>query len=448
MRTWRASVVLIATAATVACGGPMPAADGTTDVAADSASDANSDAGADVGEGGPNDGSGGCESMTRTFFTWDLTTMPPPTVERMTRCRAMSDHAIVWSTDDVWPTAVSPARAAAVVRAFDIATPADPARGIYAIETSVFGTGPDVDMDPHVSIFYSNMGTFRGFSFDGFFRAIDETADDPSSNRTEMLHLDAVPNDPAGEYMLGVVAHEYVHLLAHEYGGEDVWLSETLAEAGMVLCGYLGDLRIAQSFAARPTAPLVANTAGVNYGPLFLFATYIVERYGAPFVGEIARNRARGIPTVEQALTAHSGPSFREFFGTWTVANLVDRRDSVYGYNAFDISTEASARTTVAGAPYASRANPWAADYVVIDVPGGTTMVGVSFNAAMFANVVMHAVAYDRAARAMATITAQPITSAATTFDVTVPTGATRVVLVVANAATAPADFMLTMTPR
>lgn len=421
-----------------------PDASAPTDVASEAGADASdasdaTDASEDVA---PDVQATPCEPMRRSFWTWNLRVMPPPDVELEAGCRVERPHLRVYAIDSVWGAGLNEARTAAVARAFEDATPADPTRGIYAIETGVFGEPPDVDTDPHISLLYQDMGSFRGFTFDGFFRSIDQSTTDAHSNRTEMLHLDAVRMDPTNEYMLGVVAHEFVHLLASQYGTEDVWLSETLAEAGMAMTGYLGDLRLARNFAMTARAPLVANTAGMDYGPLFLFGDYLLERFGAPAVGTIARSRARGVASVTPVLGTSS---FRDVFADWAVANLVDAPMPPYGYAAFDITTEAAATPLTAAAASSLTASPWAASYARFDATSASVRVAIESTA--FANLVVRAVTYDPDARGAAAVTAQTIDGAMSSFTVAVPSGQRRVVIVVANASTTAAPFQITVTP-
>lgn len=393
-------------------------------------------------------GDGGCEGTRRSFWTWDLTIMPPPDLEVDTGCRIETPHGALYSPDDVWPSPLGPTNGGAVMQAWEQTTPADPHRGIYTIDTSLFGDPPDVDHDPHVYLFYRRIGTFHGFTFDGYFRASDEDITDPVSNHAEMLHLNVGAQDVASEYMLGVVAHEFVHLIASQYGDEDVWLSESLAEGGMIATGYLGDVSLAQRFVHSPSSPLVTSSGGADYGPFFLFADYLSERYSLMILGEIARDMARGIPSVETALSHHGGGTFRDLFGDWTVANLIDAPHPPYGYAAFDVTTESAASTLTAGAGSTATLGAWSAGYFVIDLATGDTAADVSIMSATSANLVVHTALYDPTARGMATVATLPLSGATTTSTVTRGTAGSRLAIIVANASATPAPITLTATPH
>ncbi len=426
----------VASDAGVASDGAMVANDG----AADASSDVVDAATADVGNAG-------CDGVRRPFWTWNLRVMPPPDVQVDAECHAARSHIYLYATDAVWGMRLDQAHADSIVRAFDESAPADPARGIYAIETAIYGEPPDLDGDPHVVLLYQDMGSFHGYTFDGFFRSLDETPDDPHSNAMEMLHVDAVRMDPTNEYMLGVVAHEFVHLLAFQYGDEDVWLSEMIAEAGMAATGYLGDVRLARTFAGHPTSPLVGNTAGMDYGPLFLFGDYLVERYGTAVIGDIARNRARGVPTVEAALSSRGG-TFREVFGDWATANLVDAARPPYGYAAFDVSTEPSATTLTAGTAASGSVAAWTAGYARIDLDASATTADVTLQSSSSSSLVVRAAVYDPAARGDATVTSVALSGATTTASVPLPAGRRRLAVVVANPTSAAVPYTITVAAR
>lgn len=392
-----------------------------------------------------------CDGVRRTFLTWDLTVMPPPDLEVDAGCRGATEHAYLFSDDPVYPAPLSDARIAAVLQAWERATPADPARGIYAIDTGTFGAPPDVDGDPHVYLFYRNIGTFHSFTFDGYFRALDESPGG-SSNMLEMLHLNAGPRRPVdGEYMLGVVAHEFVHLLCSRYPAKQVWLSEMLAESGMLLSGYLGDLALAQGWINNgASAPLVGNTAGMDYGPFFLFAEYLVERYGPALLGELARDAGNSTNAFDNVLGRRSAGTFRALFADWTVANFVNSRRMPYGYtNArFDLSTETSATPLAAGAASTANLAGWAAGNYTFDLPAGAASVDLAIASARFSSLEVRAAWYAPSARADAMVSSVALSSASATVTLTPPAGATRLGLIVGNAGTTVAPLSLTATTR
>ena len=266
--------------------------------------------------------------------------MPPADVQVDATCRGESAHARVYVADSAWGSDVTEAKVSAVLAAFDQATPADPSRGIFAIDQETFGDPPDVDGEPRVLLFYVPMDDYKGYSFDGFFRD-DDQAPGATSNQSEMLHLSshgakAVDSD----YMLGVVAHELVHLITWKYDPADEgWLGETLAEVAMVRAGYLTDLPAAQSYVkATATKPLCVKSYS-DYGATFAFGTYLLDRFGAPFVKSVTQDAKDGRESVEAQLPG--GLKFGQLFGEFMVATLLDQPklgDGRFGFDSIDVS--------------------------------------------------------------------------------------------------------------
>ncbi len=230
-------------------------------------------------------GSGGsvtsCDAPPRQLWTWDLGVMPPADVQVPATCRGQTDHAYIYVADDAWGTDLTESEVATIAQAFEQSTPADPSQGIYSLDVSTFGEPPDVDGDPHVILFYAPMSDFQGFSFDGFFRA-DDQSPGPHSNETEMLHLSSsAKNAPDSDYMLGVVAHELVHLIASRYdASEQGWLDEALAESAMVNAGYLTDLSAGKSYAKSTSSTPLCVSSYSDYGATFSWGSYMFDRFG------------------------------------------------------------------------------------------------------------------------------------------------------------------------
>ena len=71
-----------------------------------------------------------------------------------------------------------------VVQALELGTPADPTRGLVAIDTDTFGDPPDVDGDPRIYLVYFDIKGYGAYSFDGFFRDSDQTQSSEFVNQT------------------------------------------------------------------------------------------------------------------------------------------------------------------------------------------------------------------------------------------------------------------------
>lgn len=335
--------------------------------------------------------------------------MPPADVQVDASCRGESAHARVYVADSAWDTDVNQARVDKVLAAFEQATPADPSRGIHAIDVETFGELPDVDGEPRVILFYVPMKGYQGYSFDGFFRE-DDQSPGPASNQTEMLHLNSQGTKAVdSDYMLGVVAHELVHLITWKYDPADEgWLGETLAEVAMVRAGYLTDLPAAQSYVkATAKTPLCVKSYS-DYGSTFTFGTYLLDRFGAPFVKKVTQNPQDGRASIEAELP--SGPKFRDLFGEFMVATLLDQPslgDGRWGFQSIDVSSLGSELVgKLDGSSGSFDSVAFGARTLRLN-PTGAGTVSITLTATKLAELVVHSVVMNPASPSGAKVAAQ-----------------------------------------
>jgi hypothetical protein len=434
-------VALLAVSLTGACGGgednpapPQPQAPvddaggpdaGADQVGAESALEAGADspgqdsgpegsAGSD-GSGGADGGDGGgfvpCTEAPRELLTYDLSVMPPKTTTVKASCRGIGDHALLYVADDIWGKSIGQKEADQVMTAWERATPADPTKGIWQLVTGTFGPTTDVDKDGRVLLLYYEIKGYAGYQFDGFIRREDMLGG-IDGNKAEVLYIDGVRNPPGGEYMLGVAAHEFQHMvhLAHDTD-EDGWLDETLSEASMVVCGYLGDLKefVAKDFSKNPTQSLTTEPPKFNYGAGFLFGAYLHRRFGEGFLRSMVAEPTNGIAGLDKTLKATGKPdSFRTLLRDWAAANFLDAPtidDGRFGYTAFDVPAMAA---TVLNAPtsgVSKTLEPHSARYFVFQIasPAGSS-VKVALQSAEFAGLEVRHAAYPDADKSKATV--------------------------------------------
>jgi hypothetical protein len=281
--------------------------------------------------------------VNKEFWTWYLQEMPPEDVKVQATCRGVGENLYVFVNDADWQRPVTQADVDRIIEVFDRSSPAHPHKGIYQIATEVFGPPPDKDGDPRIYILISELGEFRGHHFDGFFRYVDQT-DQKGSNHLDMLYLDA--HDPASEYHLGVLAHEFQHLIHWRHDPEEEgWVNEALSEVSMILCGYYTDKKHVETFLKHPDRPLVTTVHGMtSYGACLLWATYIYDRLGKEFLGRWIMEPSEGIKGFEDALkhmavgaTQRVAPTFNTLFADWMVAlylNNPEVQNGVYAYKS------------------------------------------------------------------------------------------------------------------
>jgi len=337
------------------------------------------DAAPDAADGGTDAGSAidtTCSEPDRTFWMYNLTVMPPKYEERSFVCRAASEHVRVWVSDEIWGSSVSEQEVHDVAIAMDHATPADPEAGIYDIATTVFGMPTDVDGDEAIHLLYDDLGQYQGTGFDGYIRREDMLGG-ANSNNSEVLYLDGVRNSPSEEYMLGVIAHEFQHMIHINHDpNEEGWMDETLAEASMVAAGYYGDLYawVANDFAKDPGQSLTVAPPTFNYGAGFLFGAYLLERFEPAFLTALVDEQQNGMAGLDAVLATES-VTRASLFADWAVANFLDAPsidDGAYGYEAFEVPELSVSLTSLPVSDSAVTVQASAAQYFLFDTSGAS----------------------------------------------------------------------------
>ena len=264
------------------------------------------------------------------FWVWDLSVMPPSDMQLSATCRGAGQYGYVFVEDAAWDAAeMDNTDVADILEAFEDASPAgshDSDLGIYPIQTEVFGPVGDVDGDPKVVLLYYNLSCFGDTCFDGLFRYSD-LSPGANSNETEMLHLNIHDNDPAGTYMLGVVAHEFNHMIHTPMDPDDaMWFHEAVAEAAMVVCGY-GDDAWLTSFKNQSSTSFWGEEHSVHYGAALVLGAYLYTLFGTD-VADLVDDPANGLPPIEDAY-AQVAIGDLSFFESLALAAVLDEIDGL-----------------------------------------------------------------------------------------------------------------------
>lgn len=281
----------------------------------------------------------------RTFFAPDFRSMQQYTVRAV--LRGVGEFCYVYVEEAEWEPPhgrgrVTPRTVAAILRAFEEATPAGP-RGIYPTLTEGFGAPPDVDGNGRVILLLLNIrdtadGT--GSYTAGFFNPADQgrgVLRNPGvgglairSNVADMLYIDTFPLNINGEAAHNVIAHELLHLIHWgQDSGEAIWVDEGCADYAAFVCGYLSREHIA-AFERRPSISLInwpdaSGTAMPHYGAAFLWMLYLHERYGGvETLRRVVEHPGTSMNGIA-AVLAEGGwtVSMAEVFSDWKVANYV-----------------------------------------------------------------------------------------------------------------------------
>ncbi len=281
----------------------------------------------------------------RSFYAYDFPRarnyLVPSTL------RAVGDYCYVYVEDSEWAEGrVSQADADAALNAFEKRTPSDASRGAYQILTEAFGPPPDIDGDPRIVLLLLDIrdwhtGPGSGF-ISGYFHQLNQTRQ-RFSNETEMLYIDANPQDLSDPESFRNAAHEFQHLLhtARDWD-EEHWLNEGMSGLAEALCGYDISLYI-NAFQNDPSGSLtrwpVNGGRLADYGRTYLWTLYLYERYGGiPTIQEIVRNPRNGMPTVDAALRNLSvGATASSVYLDWIAALAAD--DSRHENGRYSIQT-------------------------------------------------------------------------------------------------------------
>ena len=268
--------------------------------------------------------------------------------------RAIGEFCYIFVEDSQWLRTVNEETVRSVHRAFDDATPADPNRGIYEIETELFGAPPDIDGDKRIYLLLLDIRdkATRGSSFvAGFFSPVNqhrgvlrhpEIGIPVRSNELDMLYLDTDPQNAGSEKAFGVLAHEFEHLIHWRHDADEaIWINEGCAEYAMFVCGYQVRGHVS-SFQQNPRISLTDWPQGTrsqlaHYGAAYLWMLYLHEHYGgSQTIAAIVKDRANGISGINNALHLRDiEATFPVIYADWKVANYLDDTefaDGRYGY--------------------------------------------------------------------------------------------------------------------
>jgi len=240
----------------------------------------------------------------------------------------------------------------------------------YPKITEALGTewSPGIDNDPHINILSAGLRAIGGYYTSG-----DEypTAVFPFSNEREIVYVNTGPPSVGTSGYDRTLAHEFQHAI-HWNGdpSEETWINEGLSELAVTIAGYGQDL-IGQFLRGTPTSlvnwPLSLGSSGAHYGAASLFMHYFYEHYAtANGLKSFLTNPKDGIIGIDSYL-ADSGfdVTFRDIFGDWLVANLLDEDEGKHGHGQFDAVIRVP-NTIDSYSEFSSGIPQYAAEYVEI----------------------------------------------------------------------------------
>ena len=323
------------------------------------------------------------------WWLWIHYPMPPHFEQRVCTVRGKSDHAYVVVENSAWNVSIDQADVDMILERWENSSiGAYPDQGIYEIDSTAFGTPPDMlDNDPRIYLMWFDFQ----IASDGFFFDFDELPEGAvpgmHSNECEVLYLNTTSTGgPSGDYMISVAAHEFEHMI-HWYhdNDEDLWVDEGMAELAMWLYGRPD---VISSFNTQPDNSLTNwGSQWADYIQTYLWSLYFYERCGGhPAIHALVSQPMNGIPGYEATLDGLGyTANFADIFADWTVANFLD--DTTIGDGRFGYAGEDLPAFSVAGTYSAypvtniSRTvNFWAADYYRFQNFGDIHALRLSFD--------------------------------------------------------------------
>ena len=287
-----------------------------------------------------------------------------------TTCRYVGDNAYIFVEDEVWGgPRVDQERIDGLGESFDAATPRDPNRGIYDIDTDLFGDPPDVDGDPRILVVVLDIldSPITGSTFIGYFDTNNQTG----QAMREIVYLDTNPLDIESDLARATLAHEFQHVL-HWSGDEDEdkWVDEGCSEYAELACGYKDTTETAgETFLIAPNVGLTLwEDLPFDFDQTYLFMTYFVQRFGESSLRSLVGNDLNGIDGINATLTSLGDVAFDELFFDWSAATFFDGPGR-FGYDRISLGTVG--RDTISVSARTQRkARLWGSDYLLLDQPG------------------------------------------------------------------------------
>lgn len=261
------------------------------------------------------------------------------------------------------------------------------AETIHPTNHAAFGGewNPGVDGDSRVFILLSGIGESMG----GYFGSTDQLppAVFDYSNGHELLVINADVNDIRSKDMLGILAHEFQHMIAYNNDrNEETWVEEGLS----MLAQYLNvqdAYGLDAWFIVDPDRQLNTWEVDINvasnerYGASLLFMAYLWDQFGTDFLHDFSTNLLNGMIGLD-AVLADQGidMTHQEVFTNWTIANYLQDPyllDGRYGYRKYSPGPQVTAVQNLdgkSGQNLQFQVHQFGADYYTLTEPGEYTL--------------------------------------------------------------------------
>jgi hypothetical protein len=317
---------------------------------------------------------------TQTFWSWNLSVMPPAWIQTPATCRAVGEFCYVFVADNQWNINMNQDDVDIVFNYLENETMNSTDYGAVEMDINLFGPVPDeIDNDPKVIVFYMALGSFNGTAFDGYFSAYNQVTEQQAqqmnppghSNECEMIYMTCSPLNPTDPIRISVLSHELEHMI---HWGQDIneetWLDEGCAELAMVHFGIPDPI---VNFPNNPDNSLhIWNQLFADYVKVMLYFTYLDEQFSTgenEFIKDIVSDPINGLASISNQLAGNGYTiPLEAVFHNWAIANFIDDpalEQGQYGYQRLELPNfTVSASHLNFPVSAAGAVQPWATDYI------------------------------------------------------------------------------------
>ncbi len=234
---------------------------------------------------------------------------------------------------------------------------------IYPTNHAYFGKEdiPGIDADPRITLLFMDIqdgwepgrGYVAGYFFplDGFSTRLF-----PQSNERQMFYLDLHPGNPARQDYLGVLAHEFQHMIHFNQDRKETrWLNESYAQIAFFVNGYGHAPQIFSYIHDTDSSFTRFDNTLEDYGRSYLWTYYLFSKYGGntdaerqAFVKEMVANQKQGEESIAEVLKNRGvQKSLEEIKNDWYLANIVNADTPGNGLWGYDDTIRFAVQTKV-----------------------------------------------------------------------------------------------------
>ncbi len=286
----------------------------------------------------------------------------------------------IYVHDDIWNVTVDAVDVEYLRTAFEDSTATDPTKGVYELDTNMFGPTSDIDNNGKTNILIYNIDDT---DINGYFSPSDLLGG-AYSNNMELLYIDDNPHDAGinSSYCYATLAHEFQHLIhCNHDSNESLWVNEGLAGFAQWVNGWISPYWM-MLFTQNPDNNIIHWNAGADYPQSYLFMHYLYEHYVLADENIIynlvsaTQNSMEGLDAALVETGWGTDVTSINVFNNWVIANHINNpifMDGLYSYSDNPIGTGQFSLTNTSehsSYPITSNTvsmNHWSVNYILLE---------------------------------------------------------------------------------